>query len=432
MTAPEPVTHIKRMSDGMDRRIEKRRIPLKAIGLIVALAGATGVLYLFIDSQSVKSFAVERDRITVATVSRGTFLDFIPIRGNVTPLKSVYLDAMEGGRVERRFVEEGAFVEANQPILELSNTALQLDVISREAEVSEQLNNLRNTRLALEQNRLSLKSDLIEIDYQIKRLERLSERRRELFEEGLIARQEYDEVQDELQYYRNRREVTLESQEQDGRLRLAQIASLESGVEQLERNLIIARKNLENLVIRTPIGGQLTALDAEIGESKGRGERLGQVDDVDEYKITARVDEFYVTRARAGQSAEFNLAGKAYRLTVTKVYPQVRNGQFEMDLAFEGELPADIRRGQTLQIRLELGDASEALLLARGGFIQDTGGNWAFVLDTTGTVADKRPVRLGRRNPQSIEVLEGLRAGDRVITSAYGAFADKDRIILKD
>jgi HlyD family secretion protein len=434
MTSPEPVTLLKRATDGaMDRKIERRRFtwPRILAGSGVA-ALVIAVIYQFLSTSGVRSFAIASELVTVETAETGTFLDFVPIRGSVTPLNTVYLDAIEGGRVERVLAEEGGLIEEGQPILELSNTTLQLDVISREAQVSEQLNNLRNTRLAMEQNRLSLKSTLVEVDYQITRLTRLTERRADLFERGLIARQDYEDAADELEYYRNRREVTIESQEADERMRLAQIESLESAVEQLERNLEIARSNLDNLVIKAPIAGQLTSLDAEIGESKPRGQRLGQIDDVDDFKVTALVDEFYVTRTRAGQTAEFDLSGQTHRLEVIKVYPEIRDGQFEIDLAFVEAPPANLRRGQTLQIRVALGDSSEALLLPRGGFFQDTGGNWAFVLDESGEFAFKRNLRLGRRNPEYFEVLEGLEPGDRVITSAYSSYVDMDRIQLRD
>jgi HlyD family secretion protein len=434
MTSPEPVTRLQRPVDGsMDRKISKRRFtwPRFVVGVIgVALAAALG--YELVSISGVRSFAIASDLVTINTARIGTFLDFVPIRGNVTPLNTVYLDAIEGGRVEAVLVEEGSFVEAGQPILELSNTTLQLDVISREAQVSEQLNNLRNTRLAMEQNRLSLKSSLVEIDYQITRLTRLTERRAELFERNLIARQDYEDSADELEYSMSRRAVTIESQEVDERMRLAQIESLESAVEQLERNLDIARANLDNLVIKAPLTGQLTALNAEIGESKARCERLGQIDDVDDFKVTALVDEFYVTRTQSGQSAEFELSGRTYALEVIKVYPQIRDGQFEIDLAFVDAPPANLRRGQTLQIRVALGDASEALLLPRGGFFQDTGGNWAFVLNETGDLAERRELRLGRRNPEYFEVLEGLEEGDRVITSTYSSYVAMDQIQLRD
>jgi HlyD family secretion protein len=434
MATAQPVTELRRPmpGNGMDRRLERRpisRAKLLAAAIMVALAVAA--LYEFASTSGVRTFAVAPDRVTISTVTSGTFLDFIPIRGNVTPLKTVYLDAVEGGRVEQVFADEGAYLQQGEPILELSNTALQLDVISREAQVAEQLNNLRNTRLAMEQNRLALKDTLVEIDYQLIRLGRLTQRRKELADRGLISRQDYEDAADELTYYRNRRDVTIESQEQDERMRLAQIASLEAGIEQLQRNLSIAKENLDSLVIKAPISGQLTSLDVDIGEAKMPAERLGQIDDVDDYKITAQVDEFYVTRLNKGQTAELTLEGRSYELGVAKVYPQVRDGQFEVDLKFMGAPPTNIRRGQTLQIRLALGDSTEALLLPRGGFFDDTGGNWAFVLNGTGDAAERRAIRLGRRNPEHFEVLEGLSAGDKAITSEYAAFASMDRIELK-
>lgn len=435
MPTPEPITSIPRRAlDGaMDRKVERRRFTWPRVvagGLVAALV--LGLGYQFATTSGVRSFAIASELVTISTAANGTFLDFVPIRGNVTPLNTVYLDAIEGGRVETIFAEEGSFVEQGQPIIELSNTTLQLDVISREAQVSEQLNNLRNTRLAMEQNRLALKSALVEIDYQLSRLTRLTERRAELLERNLIARQDYEDAADELEYYRNRREVTLESQDADERMRLAQIDSLESTVVQLERNLEIARANLDNLVIKAPLTGQLTALDAEIGESKARGQRLGQIDDVDRFKVTALVDEFYVTRTQSGQSAEFDLSGETFVLEVIKVYPEITDGQFQIDLAFVDAVPSNLRRGQTLQIRVALGDSAEALLLPRGGFFQDTGGNWAFVLDRSGDYALRRDIRLGRRNPEYFEVLEGLDPGERVITSAYSAYAGMDRIELRD
>jgi HlyD family secretion protein len=415
---------------GMDRKIEKSRRPLLIkLGLFVVLGSGLAVAgYRVLQDSAVATFRVDRERVTIAAVTKGTFEDFIPVRGSVTPLKSVFLDAIEGGRVEKIFVENGALVHAGQEILELSNTALQLDVISREAQVSEQLNNLRNTRLAMEQNRLSLKSQLVDIDYQIVRLERLVERRKELAEQKMIPQADYIDTLDELQYQRKRREVTIESQQQDETMRLAQIESLESGVEQLQRNLEIARSNLDNLVITAPISGQLSSFDAELGQSKARGETLGQIDDVDDFKLSVLIDEFYVTRTREGQYAEFTLSGKPYELRISRVYPQVVNGQFEVDMEFVADVPADIRRGQTLQIRVQLGDAETALLLPRGGFFQDTGGNWAFVLDASGDFAVKRDLRLGRRNPEYFEVLEGLEEGERVITSEYAAYAQMERI----
>lgn len=417
---------------GMDRKIKKSRRPfiLKCGLATVTVIGMAVLAQQVLNDASIATYRVDHERVTVSKVIRGAFEDFIPVRGSVTPLRSVFLDAIEGGRVEAIFVEEGSVVEKGEPLLELSNTALQLDVISREAQVTEQLNNLRNTRLAMEQNRLDLKSRLVELDYQIVRLERLVERRRRLMERDMISEADYVDASDELAYYRNRREVTLENQEQDEAMRQAQIESLEAGVKQLERNLEIARRNLENLTIEAPVSGQLTSLDAEIGQSKSRGEALGQVDDMDAYKLTVQIDEFYVTRTHVGQYGEFTLTGQPYELRIAKIYPEIVNGQFQVDMEFVRDMPDNLRRGQTLQLRVQLGDASDALLLPRGGFFQDTGGNWVFVLNESGDAALRRDIRLGRRNPEYFEVLEGLEEGDQVITSEYAAYGDIERILL--
>ncbi len=414
----------------MDRRIERnphrRWIIGGGIALLVAAAGGW---LLSMDHST--SFTLDGQRIRTAVVRDGVYEDFIPLRASVEPERTVFLDAVEGGRVESILIEEGAFVTEGQPLLELSNTSLQLDVIAREAEVSEQLNNLRNTELAIEQNRLALKRDLIEIDYQIVRLDRLVKRYEELQGKQFISKNDYEDAVDELEYWRKRRVVTEESQRQDERIRLAQIEQLRASVNQLEKNLILARANLDNLLVRAPRAGQLTSFDAEIGESKARGERLGQIDDVDRFKATALVNEFYLNRVRVGQRAELEVGGRVYVLELSKIYPEVEAAQFEVDLHFVGDAPADIRRGQTLQVRLVLGDTAEsATLLANGAFFNDTGGAWVFVLNPDRTVATRRDVELGRRNPTQIEVIAGLVPGDEVITSSYSNFITVDRLLI--
>jgi HlyD family secretion protein len=414
----------------MDRRIEPRpRRRLAVIGAGAALAAVIVFAITSIDTST--SFTLDGQRIRTAEVTTGMFEDFIPLRASIEPERTVYLDAIEGGRVEAILVEEGAQVVEGQPLIELSNTSLQLDVIAREAEVSEQLNNLRNTQLAIEQNKLKLKSDLIEIDYQIVRLTRLVTRYEELQGNKFISENEYEDAVDELRYWRNRRTVTEESQAQDEIVRLAQIEQLEGSVEQLERNLLLARANLDNLLIRAPRSGHLTSMNAEIGESKSPGERLGQIDDVDRFKATALVNEFYLNRVRIGQLAHLEVNGREYVLEISKVYPEVQASQFEVDLRFTSETPADVRRGQTLQLRLVLGDTAEqAVLLSNGPFFNDTGGAWVFVLDAEGRVATRREVTLGRRNTNSIEVLAGLVPGDEVIVSSYTNFIGVDRLFI--
>lgn len=416
--------------DTMDRKIQRSsRRPLAVGGGIAAAILLFVLVWATRDSST--SYTLDGQRIRTSVVVTGAYEDYIPLRATVAPERSVFLDAIEGGRVERILVEDGTYVEEGQPILELSNTSLQLDVIAREAEVSEQLNNLRNTQLAIQQNRLSLKSDLIEIDYQISRLDRLVTRYVELEGKQFISKNEYEDAVDELGYWQSRREVTRESQVQEEKIRLAQIEQLETSVSQLEQNLILTRSNLDNLLVRAPRAGQLTSLNAEIGESKGRGERLGQIDDVDRFKATAFVNEFYLSRVRVGQRAELEVNGTHYDLEISKVYPNVQASQFEVDLRFLDAAPSDIRRGQTLQMRLVLSDTtSNAILLANGPFFNDTGGAWVFVLDANRAVATRRHVQLGRRNSTNIEVVGGLLDGDEVIISSYSNFITVDRLFI--
>ena len=416
----------------MDRKIERAtRKPLFVIGGVAAATLLVIVVWASRDSST--SYTLDGERIRTATVATGVYEDYIPLRATVEPERTVFLDAVEGGRVEDILVDDGTYVEEGQPILELSNTSLQLDVIAREAEVSEQLNNLRNTQLAIEQNRLSLKSDLIEIDYQISRLDRLVRRYVELEGNQFISKNEYEDAVDELEYWKSRREVTRESQAQDEIIRRAQIEQLEASVGQLEKNLTLTRSNLDNLLVRAPRAGQLTSLNAELGESKGRGERLGQIDDVDRFKTTSLVNEFYLNRVVVGQRAELDIDGRRYDLEVSKVYPNVQASQFEVDLRFVGEAPPDIRRGQTLQMRLVLGDSdSNAVLLANGPFFNDTGGAWVFVMDQNRSVATRRDVELGRRNSNNVEVVAGLTDGDEVIISSYSNFITVDRLFIDE
>jgi len=417
---------------GMDKPVE-RRFPkwMKPAAIAVGVLLLGSLAYVFLLPEEGRTLRLAGNRVTVSEVTTGTFEDFIPVRGRVTPLRTIFLDAVEGGRVEEVLVEDGALVEEGQMLVRLANTQLQLDVIAREAQVTEQLNNLNTLELQLEQNRLSHARNLVEIDYQITRLTRLVERREQLIADGHVSQQQYDEVADELAYQKARREVTLEAQETDARLQQAQMEQLRESVDQLRQNLVLARQNLENLKVRAPVAGQLTAFDVEIGQSLSRGERIGQIDSPDEFKLTALIDEFYLPRVDIAQTATAEVEGREYRLQVSKIYPQVRDGQFQVDLTFADDMPEGIRRGQTVQTRLTLGDPAEAVLIPNGAFYQDTGGNWVFVVAPDGSVAVKRPVRLGRRNARYIEVLEGLEPGERVITSPYTGFTEMDRLELE-
>ena len=415
---------------GMDRRIEKKTPLSRKIGYgAAAVLVLTFVWWLVAALLGGRSLSVDSQRISVAAVTVGTFEDFIPLRGRLVPHSTVYLDAVEGGRVERVLVEDGAVVEAGDPIVVLSNTNLQLEVLGREAAVTEQLNFMRTLELQLEQNRLSHKRNLVEIDYQILRLTRSIERQTELAEKDLVSQSTLDELQDELEYYRNRREVTIESQATDARLQEEQLRQLRTAGTQLETSLAYARKNIDDLNVRAPVAGKLSGFNVEIGQSIERGGRLGQIDDPDAFKLNVRIDEFYLGRVDLGQSAVATHNGRDLELTIAKIYPQVRDGQFEVDMVFADE-PVGLRRGQTLQLRLTLGDNSDAVLIPNGSFYQETGGSWIFVVSPDETEAVRRSVRLGRRNTDFIEVLDGLEPGEKVITSPYTSYSDMDRLVL--
>jgi len=418
---------------GMDRVIEKRKWPPKKIAALAA-AGLffLVVIYGALFSDSSSKLNVEEEKITISTVTKGPFQEFIPVTGNVLPRTTIYLDAVEGGRVEKIFIEAGSMVKKGDRILQLGNTNLLLDIMFREAQFFEQSNNLRNTRLLMEQNRLNLRQRLVEQDYQLERLKRQYDRSSELFKRSLISQQEFEQTQSDYEYYRKQKELATESFRQDSLFREIQIQQLESSLKRMQDNLSVVKQKLDNLTIVAPIDGQLTSLNAEnIGESKNPGERLGQIDVLDGFKVRAGIDEHYLPRISRDLTGEFDFAGTTYQLVTKKVFPEVRDGRFDVDLEFVGEQPRGIRRGQTLQIRLQLGDLSEAVLLARGGFYQKTGGQWVYVVEDDGTVASKRPIRLGRQNPQVFEVLEGLEPGERVVTSSYDTFGDIDKLILK-
>jgi len=431
-SGPRPISIPKQVSGAaMDRKVEKPKWPLKTIIsvlTVVMIMGSVG-WYLY-DQGTNKTFTINSNRVVASSVNEGLFEDFIPIRGRVTPKRTVYLDAIEGGRVEKRLVEDGASVTKGELIVTLSNTSLQLDVARNEAMVTEQLNNMRTLELQLEQNRLGHKRNLVELDYQIQRLGRQVSRLSDLDQSGVSSKSQLEDAKDELTYYQNSKAVTLESQKTDARLQETQLVFLRKTAIQLEDNLAISRSNLDSLNVRAPVDGKLSGLNIEVGQSIQRGGRIGQIDDPDQFKLRAFIDEYYLSRIDIGQSAFFERDGDNFAMTVSKIYPQVKNGQFEIDLQFNTDTPEEIRRGQTIQARLTLGDSTPALLIPNGAFFQDTGGNWMFVVSDDGTEAIKRNVKLGRRNSRYIEVLEGLEKNEQVITSPYSAFKEMDRLRL--
>jgi len=416
----------------MDRIIKKKKWTIKKIALLVSgFVLVVFILYTIFFGDRSSKLNVRTERITVSTVKEGEFQELIPVTGSVVPIKTIYLDAIEGGRVETIFLEAGTFVNQGDSILKLGNTDLLLDIMYREAELFQQSNNLRNTRLAMEQNRLNTRSTLLDLDYRIKNQLRIYENAARMKEEGLISDLEFQEAKDNYDYLVKTRDLTLESHKQDSIFRTVQIQQLEASLNRMEENLEIVRKNQENLVIKAPVSGHLTSLNAEIGESKSRGQRLGQIDVLDGFKVRVPIDEHYISRIDIGQKGHFKFAGGEYELIITKVYPEVLNGRFEVDMEFVGKEPDGLRRGQTLHIRVELGDLSQAIMLDRGGFYQKTGGQWVYVVDESGQFATKRKIRIGRQNPEVFEVLEGLEPGEKVITSSYDSYGDIDKLILQ-
>jgi HlyD family secretion protein len=417
----------------MDRIIKKKRWTAKKIGGITGLVLLTAVIVYQIGfSDRSSRLNIDSNRLVISTVREGEFQEFIPVIGTVVPIKTIYLDAIEGGSVEQLYLEAGSYVNAGDPILKLANTNLLLDIMYREAELFQQSNNLRNTRLAMEQNRLNLKAQIQELDYQIKQVKREYNNQFDLFSHDLIAEQIFDATKDEYEYLIGKRDITIQSHVQDSIFRKTQLEQLTQSLARMENNLEIVKLNLENMVIKAPVSGHLTSLNAEIGESKNRGERLGQIDILDGFKLRVPVDEYYISRVSIGQRGTFTFSGSQYELAVSKVYPEVLNGRFEVDMEFVGDEPEGIRRGQSQHIRLELDDPTQALLLDRGGFYQRTGGQWVYLLDKADATAVKQSIRLGRQNADVFEVIEGLNPGDRVITSSYDTFGDMDKLILKE
>lgn len=423
--ADRPVT-----GSDMDRAVVARGLPLWMKVAASALLLAIGVALFWTFAPSAGSQTVSADRLTISPVTNGTFDDFIPLRARVTPLLTVYLDAIEGGRVEQVIAEDGAMLAKGQLIAVLSNAELQLSVLARQTEVEQQINNMRSQELALAQTRLNNQRSVLEAGLATDKARRQFEREAPLADRGFVAGKQFADTRDQFRYERERLAVLRRSRETDERLQASQLAQQRASSQSLRSSLQLARANLDALNLRAPVAGQLSGFDIQVGQSLSRGERIGQIDSPGRNKLMAGVDEFYLGRVQLGQKASVDWNGKTYAARVAKIYPQVQNGQFQVDLQFVGDEPADIQRGQTLQAKLTLGDPTPARLIPNGAFYNETGGNWVFVVSPDGDSAVKRPVRLGRRNATTIEVLEGLDPGERVITSPYTGFADKDRLDL--
>lgn len=417
----------------MDRKIEKkplykrRNFQLGVGGGIIFL-----ILIILIISDTGSKLNVEKEKITISEVREGDFQEFIPVTGNIMPITTVFLDAVQGGAVEKKFVEEGTMLKKGDKILKLSNTSVQLNALQQETFTYQQINEARNSRLSIEQNSINLKRNLLSVQLTYQQEKRNYEREKGLWEKKLSAKNIFEQAKDNYFNAIEQKKLAEENFRKDSIKSVSQLEQIDQSIQRLQLNLGLIRESIENLTIKAPIAGQLTALNAEIGQSKSVGERLGQIDVIDGYKVRADIDEFYIARVNTGQEGSVDINGKAYRLVVKKVYPEVSNGRFQVDMIFKDDkAPINLRRGQTLQIRLELGDLTKTLLLSRGGFYQKTGGQWVFVVDQSSNNAVKRDIKLGRQNPDYFEVLDGLKPGEKVVTSSYDTYGDIDKLVLK-
>ena len=416
----------------MDRKIEKKPL-LKRKNFWFASAGGALFLVLIIAilADTGSKLNVETDKITISTVSEGDFQEFIPITGNVMPRTTFYLDLIIGGSVEQKFVEEGAMLKKGDKIVKLSNSNVQLNTLQQETLTYQQINDARNTRLQIEQNSNNLQTVLIEDNYNLLTSKQSFDRQKVMWAKKLISDQEYELARDKCSHDIEQQKIARQNFLADSVTKQTQLSQIEESIKRLQMNLELIRENIENLTVKAPIDGQLTALDAETGQSKSPGDRLGQIDAMDGFKVRADIDEYYIARVVKGLHATAEIDGSDYQLVVLKVFPQVKDGKFQVDMEFNGKVPDGIRRGQTLQIRLQLSERTKALLLSRGGFYQKTGGQWVYVVDKSGNTAVKRSISLGRQNPDYFEVLNGLKPGDKVVTSSYDNFGDVQKLVLK-
>ena len=419
------------MNNNMDTRIERKsRFQKKHI---YTVAGGVAILFcllwsIFRDTSS--SMKVEKERITIATVQKGEFNDYIRVIGQVLPDRIIYLDAIEGGRVEERLIEEGEQVKAGDVILRLSNPLLNIGILQSEADLAYQENELRNTRISMEQEHLRLKQDRIALNKELTQKERRFRQYDRLYKKELLSREDFLQAKEDYEAALGQLTVVDERIKQDDLFRSSQLQSLDENIRNMKKSLALVRERLENLKVKTPVNGQLGNLEAQIGQSIAQGERIGQII-TPELKVEAKIDEHYVERVMSDLPASFEREGKKYDMEVTKVYPEVREGQFRTDLHFISARPENIRAGQTYHLNLQLGDPVQTVIIPRGSFYQASGGEYMYVVDEEGRTARRRPVRIGRQNPQYYEIVEGLQPGDKVIISGYDLFGENERLILR-
>ncbi|MBN9349163.1 MAG: efflux RND transporter periplasmic adaptor subunit [Chitinophagaceae bacterium] len=417
----------------MDKIIEKKKWTTKKILTIAGIAAIVILVALSYYFTSGKSkLNVETDRMTISEITKGKFQEFIPVNGVVMPLTTIYLDAVEGGRVEEKFVDDGAMLKKGQPILRLSNTDLQLGLVTQQTNVYNLLTQMQISRNAAQQNTVSKLNQMTDVESQLKEAKRIYELDKYLFKQKAIGSQEFDKAKNDYDYYMQKMKLTNQILQQDSVSTTQQATQARQLFQGAQDALNVMQKKVGDLIVRAPIDGQLTSFDAEIGQSKNKGEQLGQIDVTSGFKVRVDIDEHYISRVFTGLQGSFDFNGQTYKLEIKKVFAQVNNGRFQVDMEFAGNTPAGIRRGQSLQIRLTLGDETQAVLVPKGGFYQQTGGNWIFKLSKDGKTAYKANIQIGRQNPDYYEVLDGLKPGDKVITSSYENFGDVSELVLKN
>jgi len=425
--------HILKPIIAVDRVIEKKIWSRKRI---LTIAGIVGIIVLIGASYYLTSgksrLNVEAERITISEVKSGPFKEFIPVNGVVLPITTIYLDALEGGRVEEKYVEDGAVMKKDQPILRLSNTDLQLSLVQQQTSVYNLLTQMQISQNQAQQNTVNRMNQLADANSQLKEAERIYKLNKSLYEQKVIGGQEFKQSENNYYYYLEKKRLAEQIMKQDSTSGFQQLRQAQQSYAGSQEALNVMRKKVGDLIVRAPVDGQLTSLDAEIGQSKNKGERLGQLDILSGFKVRVDIDEHYISRIYNGLMGEFTFAGKQYKLKITKIYTQVTNGRFQVDMEFVGEVPQGIRRGQTLQIGLALSDEITALLLPKGGFYQKTGGNWIFKVDDNGKIAYKVDIQLGMQSPDYYQVLQGLKVGDKVVTSSYENYENMEELVIKN
>ena len=417
----------------MDRVIAKKRWSRKRI---LTIAGIAGIIILIGGSYYLTSgksrLNVQAERITVSEIKSGPFREFIPVNGVVLPITTIYLDALEGGRVEEKYVEDGAVMKKDQPILRLSNTDLELSLVNQQTAVYNLLTQMQISQNAARQNTVNRLNQLTDANSQLKEAERVYKLNKTLFDQKAIGAQEFKQSENNYYYLLEKKRLSEQIMKQDSISGNQQLRQASQSYEGSQVALSVMQKKVGDLIVRAPVDGQLTSLDAEIGQSKNKGERLGQIDILSGFKVRVDIDEHYISRIYNDLVGEFSFAGKDYKLRIKKIYTQVTNGRFQVDMEFEGQVPQGIRRGQTLQIRLALSDEITALLLPKGGFYQQTGGNWIFKVSDNGNTAYKVDIKLGMQSPDYYQVLEGLKPGDKVVTSSYENYTNMQELVIKN